>query len=274
MSIVSRVVFRLGLIVALLMPGAVQAAGSPWVTGFHSRVRLISGGTEGRNLLAGIEIVLDKGFKTYWRTPGESGLPPRFDWSRSVNAAAIEVKWPAPERLEDAGGLSYGYKDRVTLPILVSAADPSKPVRLRLRLDYGVCKEICIPAHADLDLPLSGETMRQAIVQALASVPKPQPLGQEGALSILRVEPAAGDKPTYAVTVRAPDGTRPSLFAEGPDDWYVSTSAKAGPDNSFTVIIDERPKADAGPEFLRLTLTAGSEAIESEVRLDGSLRPR
>jgi DsbC/DsbD-like thiol-disulfide interchange protein len=281
---VSRIVLRLGFCVAAALPvvvhaaaqpSAAQAAASPWVAGFHSRVRLIGGGTEGPRLLAGIEIALDKGFKTYWRTPGESGLPPRFDWSGSVNAAAIEVRWPAPERTEDAGGVAYGYKDQVTLPVLVNAVDPSKPVKLSLGLDYGICKDICIPAHADLDLTLSGGNAQQAALQAaLASVPKPQPLGQDVALSILRVEPTAGEKPTYSVTVSAPDGTRPTLFAEGPDDWYVSTSAETGPENQFTVTIDERPKTNSGPVSLRLTLTAGDHAIESEVRLDDSLQPR
>jgi DsbC/DsbD-like thiol-disulfide interchange protein len=284
MTMVSRIVLRLAFFIAMTLPVAAQAvaqaaaqamAASPWSTGFHSRVRLIGGGAEGERLLAGIEVVLDKGFKTYWRTPGESGLPPRFDWSGSVNAAAIEVKWPAPVRTEDAGGVAYGYKERVTLPVLVKAADPSKPVKLSLGLDYGICKDICIPGHANLNLTLSGENGQQgALAAALASVPKLRPLGQDGSLSILQVEPATGEKPTYTVTIRAPDGTNPTLFAEGPDDWYVSTSANSGHANRFTLTIDEHPKADSGPVPLRLTLTAGDQAIETEVRLDGSLKPR
>ena len=85
--------------------GAVAAQASGWDEGFHSRARLVSGGTDQGRMLAGIEIVLDPGFKTYWRNPGESGLPPRFDWSGQHECAAVELKWPAPHRTEDAAGV-------------------------------------------------------------------------------------------------------------------------------------------------------------------------
>src|SRR5690349_18182355 len=68
--------------------------------GFHSSARLISGGRQDAALLAGIEITLDPGFKTYWRNPGDSGLPPRFDWSGSENVADVEIRYPAPYRHE------------------------------------------------------------------------------------------------------------------------------------------------------------------------------
>src|SRR5690349_11425297 len=61
--------------------------------GFHSQVRLLSGGKQGEGWLSGIEIKLDQGFKTYWRNPGESGLPPSFDWSASENVEKVEVQW-------------------------------------------------------------------------------------------------------------------------------------------------------------------------------------
>ena len=71
------------------------------------------GGEAGGARLAAVEIALDRGFKTYWRHPGEAGLPPAFDWSGSANLAAVEVLWPAPRRFQDAGGVSYGYEGGV-----------------------------------------------------------------------------------------------------------------------------------------------------------------
>ena len=105
--------------------------------GHHSRARLFSAGTSDgpANLLAGVQIELDPGFKTYWRNPGESGLPPAFDWAGSENLAKVEVLWPAPTRFEDASGVSYGYLDGVTFPIRVTAEDQRRPVRLALKLD-------------------------------------------------------------------------------------------------------------------------------------------
>ena len=273
MAIVLRLVAA-ALIGLAASPEASLAEGaSRWAEGFHSRARLISGGSAGPEHWAGVEIVLDRDFKTYWRDPGESGLPPRFDWAGSENAQAIELRWPAPSRTEDAGGVTYTYAQRVGFPVRVVAADPGKPVTLRLNLEYGVCKEICIPTHAALDLtPDKGEgPHRAAMGQALARVPRPQRLGAEEALSILAVEGTPGDKPAYSVRVRAPEGA--ALFAEAPENWYVSVS-RMQPDGRFTVTVDEKPREAAGPVALRLTLVAGERAVETEVNLDGTLAAR
>jgi DsbC/DsbD-like thiol-disulfide interchange protein len=242
--------------------------------GFHSRARLIAGGEQGEHWLAGIEITLDQGFKTYWRTPGDSGLPPRFDWSGSENVAGTEIRWPAPKRHEDAAGVAYVYGNKAVLPVLVKAQDPMRPVKLVLALDYGVCKDICIPAHADLSLDLTDAAPeRKAVEEALAKVPAPQALGDQTDVSVLSIAPLAQDKPAFSVTIRAPSGAKPALFAEGPENWFLSTSH---PDDSnrFTVTVEEKPKDAAGPVPLRLTLVAGDKAIETEVSLDGNGAPR
>lgn len=242
--------------------------------GFHSRARLISGGQQGDVWLAGIEITLDQGFKTYWRNPGDSGLPPRFDWSGSENVAGTEVRFPAPYRHMDAAGVAYVYGKKVVLPVLIKAKDARKPVKLVLSAEYGVCKDICIPAHANLTLDLIQDGPdRDAIEAALAKVPRPQALGAQADLSVVSVEPVIQDKPAFSVTVRAPEGAKPSLFAEGPENWYLSTSL---PDdaNRFTVIVEEKPKDASGPVSLRLTLVAGGKAIETEISLDGNGKPR
>jgi DsbC/DsbD-like thiol-disulfide interchange protein len=271
MTIVLRLFSALAFLVCAVLPAGAGDA-SLWSDGLHSRVRLLSGGEVGRKRLAGLEIVLDSGFKTYWRTPGESGLPPRFDWSGSDNVADVEVRWPAPTRLEDAGGVAYIYSHEVVLPLLVTPQDPSRPVRLTLTLDFGVCKDICIPAHAEATLDLTGKGGQAAIEVALDQVPKRQPLGADLPLSILAVTPQPGDKPSYRVRVRAQGGGPPSLFAEGPEDWYLSTSLPDG-DNGFTVTVDEKP-ADAGEAPIVLTLTAGGRAVETELHLDGRTQPR
>jgi DsbC/DsbD-like thiol-disulfide interchange protein len=271
-----RFVWAAAALAAGLLPSAARPDdASPWKEGFHSRARLISGGVENGRLLAGIEIVLDQGFKTYWRTPGESGLPPRLDWTGTSNVSATDIRWPAPRRMEDAGGVVYGYGDRVILPVLVTPEDAGAPARLNLVAEYGVCKDICIPARAELELTLSGDgSHRASIEQALAAVPRQQPLGAEGTPSILAVTPVSGDKPGLAVEVRVSPGAKPSLFAEGPEDWYLSPSAGTQKGNRFIVTVDERPKEASGPVSLRFTLVADDAAIETEVRLDAGLQPR
>src|SRR5215212_9386906 len=272
MAIMSRrVQFAAMALLLSAVGGAKAEPASPWTEGFHSRVRLVSGGTQGGHLRAGVEIVLDPGFKTYWRDPGESGLPPRFTWAESENAGDIDLRWPAPERSEDAGGVAHGYHDRVVFPVLVEPKDRSRPTTLALTVDYGVCRDICIPAHADLTLVLTGDEGQRPLVETwLDRVPRPQALGAPEALSVLAVEPAPpGGKPAFTVAVRAPPGIRPALFVEGPENWYFST-AGVPTDGRFLVTVEERPKDAAGEIPLRFTLVAGSHGIETSMRLDPS----
>jgi DsbC/DsbD-like thiol-disulfide interchange protein len=258
------------------LPSLVRSEGAPgWVQGLHSRVRLVSGDRTGKERLAGVEIALDAGFKTYWRNPGESGLPPSFDWAGSENVKSIEVRWPAPTRLEDATGVSYVYHDRVLLPVIIEAAFPDRPVRLSLAIDYGVCKDICIPAHAKLERVLGQGTSQQSDIEDVMRdrVPRPQPVGAPGDLAVVTTKPRSDGKPGFMALLKSPAGTSPALFVEGPEGWYFS-SAVPDDHNRVSVTLDEKPKAPTGPISIRLTLVAGEKSIESEVRLDGNGRPR
>jgi len=271
--------FRIAASAVFMILSSFAAFGQPpssatSAQGFHSQVRLLSGGRQGESWLAGIGITLDPGFKTYWRNPGESGLPPSFDWSASENVAHVDVQWPAPKRHKDAAGIAYVYDREVVLPVLVRPEAADKPVRLALTVDYGICRDICIPAHADLNLPLTDPGPdRAGIERAMAKVPRRQALGDQGDLAVLSATPKAGDKPAWSVTVRAPAGTEPVLFAEAPENWYVAASSAQGADR-FTVTIEEKPEDAAGPVPLTLTLVAGDKAIETKVDLDPDGQPR
>jgi DsbC/DsbD-like thiol-disulfide interchange protein len=276
----TRLSRRAVLAFAALTPVGMARAGdeaSAWVEGHRSRARLVDAGGEGGGLaLAAVELVLAPGFKTYWRTPGDSGVPPTFDWSASTNVASVEPLWPAPARFEDAGGVSYGYHDGLVLPVRVQARDRGAPVRLAGAVDYGVCKDICIPARAVLALTLSGAGRAPAAVaHALARVPLPQPIGAEGPLSIAAITLQPGGK--LKVRVRAPDGAAPELFPEAPENWYLASSPMQEEGSGiahFIVEVAQRPREATGPVPLRFTLVAGERAIESALSLDAADLPR
>src|SRR5436305_6402457 len=108
---------------------------SPWDGDARSAARLIAGGRaagQGAPLRAGIEIRLGRGWHTYWRYPGDSGVPPLFDFGQSQNVKSVDVVWPGPQRLAEAGGIAIGYINNVILPLRVVPADPGNPVVLRL----------------------------------------------------------------------------------------------------------------------------------------------
>src|SRR6476659_11122751 len=126
---------------------------SPWQRDGHSAVRLLAGSRGGAVLLGGIAFQIQPGWKTYWRSPGDSGVPPRFDFSKSDNVEAVTVMWPAPLKFDDgAGGHSIGYHGQIVLPLRIVPKAPDKPVTLRAEINYAVCEKLCIPveAHAEL----------------------------------------------------------------------------------------------------------------------------
>src|SRR6478609_2198090 len=126
---------------------------SPWQRDAHSALRLLAGSRSGAVLLGGVAIQLQRGWKTYWRMPGDSGVPPRFDFSKSENVEAVTVMWPAPMKFDDgAGGHSIGYRDLVVLPLRIVPKTTEKPVTLRAEVNYAVCEKLCIPVEASAEL--------------------------------------------------------------------------------------------------------------------------
>lgn len=127
---------------------------------------------QGGSHMAALQLTLQPEWKTYWRAPGDAGIPPQFDWSGSVNVRSVTFHWPSPKLFHSNGMRSVGYSGDVVLPIEVVPLDPSKPVHLQARVDLGVCKDICVPTSLTLaaELPNGGRE-DVAIRAALRATP-------------------------------------------------------------------------------------------------------
>ncbi len=219
--------------VAGLSP-AVASPDSAWSPSSHSAMRLVDGGPDSASRgqhLAAIALRLNPGFKTYWRHPGDSGVPPQFNFEGSTNLRRVTVHFPAPQRFDDgAGGVSFGYVAReLLLPLTVSAVDPAKPVTLRMKADYAVCEKLCVPATGAAELQLKGGATAhgEAIRQAMAMVPRPVSLGAPGPLRVIGLTRGA-EAGRFLVEIAAPEGTTPDLFIEAPQPWFFEVAAAAG----------------------------------------------
>ena len=268
----------LALLAAICAP-AQAADASPWDGNPRSAVRLIAAGpakTAPGALRAGIEIKLGPGWKTYWRYAGDSGVPPRFRFEGSDNVEDVAVMFPAPHGFTDDGGQSIGYKDGVILPLRVVPRDTSKPVLLRLDLDYAICSNLCVPvvAKAELSLPGTGEK-DAALAASEARVPKAVALGEGHTLAIRTIRREdGGARPRIVVDVAAPVDARLELFAEGPTpEWSLPIPAPVAgaPDGlrRFAFDLDGLPPG-ASPKgaALRLTAVTDQAAIEVTTRLE------
>ena len=105
-------------------------------------------------VLLGLDITLDDGWHTYWRTPGTAGAPPTLDWSGSSNVKEHKLLFPAPVRETIFGIDSIGYTDGVLFPLRVKLQDPTKPADLTLNVTLLVCKEMCLPKNFTFTLSL------------------------------------------------------------------------------------------------------------------------
>ncbi|HBH00006.1 MAG TPA: hypothetical protein DDY29_15220 [Rhodobacteraceae bacterium] len=189
------------LLFALALP--LSAPASPTVgEASLARISLLPGWrqADGRHMAA-LRIALAPGWKTYWRAPGEIGLPPRFDWTGSTNVAAVAPLWPRPQLFETAGVQTIGYGDVLTLPLAVSLNDPAAPAALQGHLSIGICHEVCVPVDVTVAgvLPAASARPAPAIAAALADRP-------------LSAAEAGVSRVVCRLTV-APDG-RMSLIAE------------------------------------------------------------
>jgi DsbC/DsbD-like thiol-disulfide interchange protein len=279
----AAVLRAIGLCAAWLVAAshaAVAEEASRWDGDARNAMRLIAGSSargSGAPLRAGIEIRLAPGWHTYWRYPGDAGVPPRFDFAGSQNVKAVEVHWPAPQRLPEEAVTVIGYTGNVILPLTIVPQDRAKPVMLRLKLDYAVCEKLCIPAEGKAELMLSGGPSSQdaALVAAEARVPKKITLGEGAPLAIKSVRREnSGPRPRVVVDVAAPAGEAVALFAEGPTpEWALpvpATVAGAGAGiQRFAFELDGAPSGQ-GYDGIAITLTAraGNNAIEVATRLD------
>ena len=170
-----------------------------------------------------VAIVMKPGSHTYWKDPGDAGVPPVFAFNGSRNVSAAQVLFPAPSRIKEEGLEAYGYTDRVTFPVLVKPADGTAPASLHVDIAYAVCDRICVPATAKADLPLPAPDAAQdtaAVAAAFAEVPVPLPADHQGDLTVAAV--SGGAKPTWSVIW---SGATPleDVFAEAPEGFAFET---------------------------------------------------
>ena len=194
-------------------------------------VRLIAGAPRGRHggrCAPASRSGSSRGWKTYWRYPGDSGVPPRFDFAGSQNVKAVDGAVAGAAAA--SGGRrrhSIGYKRDVILPLRVVPQDAAKPVTLRLKLDYAICEKLCVPAAGQGRAGARGRPERAGCARS----PRPRRGCPKRAGARARRRRArdprgpardGGDRPRVVVDVAAPPGASVDLFAEGPTrEWAL-----------------------------------------------------
>ena len=164
---IKRALLAMALCVAAALPGIAQTGIGTPVT-----AEILPGWTKSDGTrVAALKFSLAPGWKTYWRAPGDAGIPPQFDWSRSDNLRGVGITWPAPQVFREGGVSTIGYKDELVLPITLTPRHTGKPMKINVTLDFGVCSDICVPQRIKVSATLNDTNTNPtpAIAAALAA---------------------------------------------------------------------------------------------------------
>lgn len=272
-------VFRTLLLAALgsavaLSPAVADDGIGAWADGDRASARLIATapGPDGR-ADAGLEIVLPPGWKTYWRSPGDAGIEPSFDFSSSRNVTTVTVAFPTPEREDDGYSVSNVYHDRVVFPLEVTVADPDAPVRLVGDLRFGVCEVVCVADRLVVDVDFgpgeSGETRAfRMLERARAALPGAPVAGTFAVVDVTR-DGGSDKRPVYVFRTVSPAGGETDVFVDGPDGWYPALpvlEAEEGPLATWRVKFSRAgsPVMPDGAAFT-VVLSVDGAAIQQDI---------
>jgi DsbC/DsbD-like thiol-disulfide interchange protein len=233
------------------------------------RAELLSGWRmAGGDHVAALRLTLAPGWKTYWRAPGDAGIPPLFDWSGSDNIASFSASWPVPEVFHLNGMRSVGYSEVVTIPLHFAPARPGDPIEVRGQIDIGVCEDICVPVSLEVTATLPPDTFDPDPRIAAALADRPMTAGEAGVSGIdCMLEPIRDGLRLTATIDMPPLGAGEEAVVElvGAPVW-VSEPELARSGNSLQAVADLVPP-EAAPfalqrDDLRFTVLSGDRAVE------------
>lgn len=213
----------------------------------------------------GLDVELGSGWHTYWRSAGDAGAPPEFDWSGSQNVAETTVEWPAPQRFTDAGIDTFGYADRVLFPIKVKLHDESKNARVSLKLALYVCSTICtrndLKFDADITPGVNVSDKKSLIDEWRNKVPREQ----SPSLSIRSVKLETGQPAQLKIAAMAnPPLTKPDVFVDG-DSAVIADRPRIIQGHSgasFITLPLQGVNAKHPSQPLHVTLVDGNRSVE------------
>ena len=185
-------IFYLVILLLALVIGSAQAQSSGWVKASHLKAELVSEYqdlTPGQTVKLALHFIPDQHWHTYWQNPGDSGLATNIEWTLPEGVVAGAIRWPAPMAISVPPLMNYGFEGPTILvtELKVPTDFKSSELNIKAKVDWLVCKEVCIPADAQFELNLP---VTQVAVQAgdyknlfeLASQKQPKPVQLQGQL--------------------------------------------------------------------------------------------
>lgn len=232
------------------------------------KANLIVGGVDAKDpqyAWVGVRVTLGPGWKTYWKSPGDGGLPPEFEWSDSINLKTAKVEWPVPRRMTILGVETIGYTHEVVFPVRIRINDPERETRLGLKLTVYACSTICVREEFDLAgaiIPRSTDQVSQSAIDAWrARVPR----STSNILAVTSLERLALEPPQLRINVAStlPFGdldafveSDPAVYADKPRIEFGANGSA-----SLTIAFPGQPGEAIRAQSLSATVVAGDNSV-------------
>lgn len=274
---VSRALLCSALLIAAPAPATALITDWQMVEGGAVRM-VVAGKAPDGSYEAGLEIALDPEWHTYWRYPGETGIPPELSFEGSANLAHGSLSFPAPERYDDGFSQSIVYTSGVLLPLRLTPAAADKPLKLEAKAFFGVCNKICVPAEALFSLDLASDPQPDRIAARLIDTARaalPAPMQETEGPRLTGFSFREGKNALKLdITADVRDAGSADLFAEGAAD-SANGLPKPGEWTGSTARWSLSLKGLSGPEEalpLRLVLVTDTGAAEATYEIDRRTR--
>lgn len=207
----------------------------------HAKIDLIAERLPSHHIQAGVRFQLDPGWHIYWQNAGDSGEPPKIQWSLPAGFKTQAIQWPTPKRLGSGSIIDYGYENEVLLitPIEVPPESAAQNLQIAADVKYVVCREICIPGKSHLALALPSGNSAQAgewralFEKAEKQIPKPPPrawkLSAKAAQNNLTLTIQSAPAPKSAVflpqNANIIENSAPQVLATEPGGFHLNLKA-------------------------------------------------
>ncbi|MBP1883017.1 protein-disulfide reductase DsbD domain-containing protein [Sinorhizobium mexicanum] len=264
------------LLLLFFLPAKSHAAASEWVTSAGGAIRLVAAQPQADGTIPAIlEIKLKPGWKTYWRNPGASGIPPQITIDPSSGVVLEGIDFPAPKTFGEGPARYVGYDTPVTFPLTLKRTRDDGDLAVRASVFLGICEDICIPVQGELNLvlkkgefdnPLDGARIADAVA-ALPQAPSTD----------FKVATARFDEEAGAIRLRLQ--LPPEATAGEPDLFFAGPAGMSFGEPAFGVETGVQRTADIPVRFsgkdrnikgkpVALTVRAGSRSMETTLAFD------
>lgn len=223
--------------------------------------------TEDGTRMAALRLILAPGWKTYWRAPGDAGIPAQFNWSGSGNLAGVQLHWPTPSIFEDYGMRTIGYTDQLVLPMELRPGRAGAPIHVSATVELGVCESVCIPAELSFTAELSGDGGMDPLIRAALS-DRPMPAARAGVEDVACELTPISDGMRLDAAIRMPriGGQEVTVVEAGDPSVWVSEPQIARRGETLHVRADLVP-APGEPlviarDALRFTVIGAQRAVD------------